>query len=106
MAASYLKENTDAFDGLILLGSYSTADLSQTNLEVLSVYGSEDKVLNAEKYKENLPNLPTNLTENIIDGGCHSYFGTYGAQDGDGTPTISNEEQIKITATAIAQLVE
>lgn len=106
MAASYLKENTDAFDGLILLGSYSTADLSQTNLEVLSVYGSEDKVLNAEKYKENLPNLPTGLTEIIIDGGCHAYFGTYGAQDGDGTPTISNEEQIKITATAIAQLVE
>ena len=106
MAASYLKENTDAFDGLILLGSYSTADLSQTNLEVLSVYGSEDKVLNAEKYKENLPNSPTDLTENIIDGGCHAYFGTYGAQDGDGTPTISNEEQIKITATAIAQLVE
>ncbi len=106
MAASYLKENTDAFDGLILLGSYSTADLSQTDLEVLSVYGSEDKVLNAEKYKENLPNLPTDFTEIIIDGGCHAYFGTYGAQDGDGTPTISNEEQIEITATAIAELAE
>lgn len=28
-----------------------------------------------------------------------------GAQDGDGTPNISNEEQIKITADAIANLI-
>ncbi|MBQ8228670.1 MAG: alpha/beta hydrolase [Clostridia bacterium] len=106
MAASYLKENTDDFDGLVLLGSYSTTDLSQTDLEVLSVYGSEDKVLNAEKYKENLPNLPTDFTEIIIDGGCHAYFGTYGTQDGDGIPTISNKEQIEITSNAIAKLVK
>ncbi len=106
MAASYLKENTDDFDGLVLLGSYSTADLSRTDLEVLSVYGSEDKVLNTEKYKENLPNLPTDFTEIIIDGGCHAFFGTYGAQDSDGTPTISNKEQIRITADAIAEFVK
>ncbi len=106
MAASYLKENTDDFDGLILLGSYSTVDLSQTDLEILSVYGSEDKVLNAEKYKENLPNLPTDFTEIIIDGGCHAYFGTYGHQDGDGTPAISNKEQIRITADAVEELIK
>ncbi len=106
MAASYLSENTSDFDGLVLLGSYSTADLSQTNLEVLSVYGSEDKVLNAEKYERNFANLPEDFTEIVIDGGCHAYFGTYGTQDGDGTPTISNKEQIAITSNAIAELVE
>ena len=40
MAASYLASHTEDFDGLILLGSYSTADLSGTDLSVLSVYGS------------------------------------------------------------------
>ena len=38
MAASYLAKNTDAFQGLVLLGSYSTADISDSNITVLSMY--------------------------------------------------------------------
>lgn len=105
MAASYLEKNAEDYEGLILLGSYSTADLSDTDLDVLSVYGSEDKVMNREKYDENKSNLPTNFTEIVIDGGCHAYFGMYGAQDGDGKPSITNEEQIYRTAELIAELV-
>lgn len=105
MAASYLADNAEDYEGLILLGSYSTADLSDTDLAVLSVYGSEDKVMNREKYDENKSNLPSDFTEAVIDGGCHAYFGMYGAQNGDGTPTISNEEQINLTAIAISDLV-
>lgn len=105
MAASYLAKHTDDYEGLILLGSYSTVDLSNTGLDVLSVYGSADKVMNREKYNESKTNLPADFTEIVIDGGCHAYFGMYGAQDGDGTPNISNEEQIKITADAIANLI-
>lgn len=101
MAASYLSERTEDYEGLILLGSYSTADLSGSGLEVLSVYGSEDRVMNWEKYEANRSNLPEDFTETVIDGGCHAYFGMYGAQDGDGTPAITNEEQIRITADAI-----
>ena len=51
MAASYLADNIEDYTGLILLGSYSTADLSQTALKVLSIYGSEDTVLNLDKYQ-------------------------------------------------------
>ncbi len=106
MAASYLSDNLTDFEGLILLGSYSTTDFSNSNLNVLSIYGSEDKVMNQEKYDKNKSNLPNNFTEIIIEGGCHAYFGMYGAQDGDGTPSISNEEQINITANAIIKLVK
>ncbi len=102
MAASYLSENADAFDGLVLLGSYSTADLSELGVDVLSIYGSEDKIMNREKYNENKINLPVDFTEVIIDGGCHAYFGMYGAQDGDGEPAITNVEQINMTADLIA----
>lgn len=105
MAAAYLADNADAYEGLILLGSYSAADLSETELEVLSVYGSEDMVLNREKYEEYRINLPGDFTEIIIDGGCHAGFGMYGPQEGDGTPTITTAEQITRTATAIAELV-
>ena len=84
----------DEYEGLILLGSYSTADLSDTDLDVLSIYGSEDKVLNREKYEENKSNLPDDFSEVVIEGGCHAYFGMYGAQDGDGTPTIQTTSRL------------
>lgn len=105
MAASYLEKNADDFEGLILLGSYSTADLSETDLRVLSVYGSEDRVLNREKYEECRKNLPEDFSEFVIDGGCHAYFGVYGEQVGDGKAAITAPEQIKITAEKIGELV-
>ena len=106
MAASYLAGHTEDYEGLILLGSYSTADLSDTDLDVLSVFGSEDQVMTREKYDENKSNLPTHFTETVIEGGCHAYFGMYGAQEGDGTPTITNEEQIRITVENIVKIME
>lgn len=105
MAASYLSKHTDSFDGLILLGSYSTADLRDTGLQVLSIYGSEDWVLNREKYEQNKTNLPADFQEILIDGGCHAYFGTYGAQKGDGTPAITNEVQIRLSAKGITAMI-
>ncbi len=105
MAASYLADNTADYEGLILLGPYSTSDLSDADLTVLSVFGSEDKVMNREKYNENKQNLPSDFTEAIIDGGCHAYFGMYGIQDGDGTPTITNEQQIHITVENIVKIM-
>ncbi len=103
MAASFVADNSDDFEGLILLGSYSTAKVT---LPVLSVYGSEDKVMNREKYDKYRSNINSSLTEHVIDGGCHAYFGMYGAQDGDGTPSISNEEQINITVTEIITFID
>ena len=106
MAASYLADNAEEYDGLILFGSYAATDLSDTDLDVLSIYGSEDKVMNREKYDENKSNLPDDFTEIIIDGGCHAYFGMYGAQDGDGTPVITNEEQIALTVEHVVEIME
>ena len=106
MAASYVVDHVDEYEGLILLGSYSTAELANTDLNVISIYGSEDEVLNSEKYENNRTNLPADFTEYEIEGGCHAYFGVYGHQDGDGTPTISNQQQIEITAQQIADWME
>jgi len=97
MAASYAAKNDSAYDGLVLLASYSTADLSSAGMNVISIYGSEDGVLNMEKYLENKANLPTAFEEHIIDGGCHAGFGSYGLQDGDGVPTITGDAQIEET---------
>ena len=61
--------------------------------------------MNREKYEAYKSNLPRDFVESVIDGGCHAYFGMYGAQDGDGTPAITNEEQIAYTADAIGSMM-
>ena len=100
MAASHAADNADTFNGLALLAAYSTADV--TDLEVISVYGDQDQVLNMEKYEKHRKNLPETAVENIIEGGNHAQFGSYGTQSGDGKATISADEQIEITADLLA----
>lgn len=99
MASSYAAKHADEFDGVVLLGAYATEDIRSLN--VISLYGSEDKVMNKEKYDEYISNLPADFTEIVIEGGCHAGFGMYGPQDGDGTPAITAAEQIKLTSAAV-----
>ena len=101
IAASFVSRHTEEFKGLILLAAYSTHDISKSGLKVLSIYGSNDEVLNLDKYQKNKKNLPAvgdGLTEIIIDGGNHAQFANYGAQEGDGTAEISSEAQQEVTA--------
>ncbi|MDO4477808.1 MAG: alpha/beta hydrolase [Lachnospiraceae bacterium] len=105
-AAIHVAKNPDEYEGLILLGAYSTKDLSQDQLPVLSIYGREDEVMNREKYEANKNFISSDLTEIEIAGGCHAYFGSYGEQKGDGTATITPEEQQTITADAIADWIQ
>ncbi len=93
MAASYAAKHSSEYDGLLLLASYSTKDISDLGLNVISVYGSNDGVLNMSKYDKYKSNLPTDFSELVIDGGCHAYFGNYGVQKGDGAPTITRKDQ-------------
>ncbi|WP_026511835.1 alpha/beta hydrolase [Butyrivibrio sp. LC3010] len=93
------------YRGIILCASYPTADLSNTELRLLSLYGSNDKVLDMSKYNESKKNWPSDSEEHIIDGGIHSYFGSYGIQNKDGSPEISNYEQIIQTADIIADWI-
>ena len=88
-----------------MLASYSTADLSDKDIDVISIYGTEDGVLNMEKYQQYYSNLPDDTTEVVIDGGNHAQFGSYGAQDGDGTAKISASDQLEITAEKIIDFI-
>ena len=98
LAASYAADHAEEYEGLLLLAAYSTADLTGTDLEVTSLYGSADGVLDLEKYDTYRSNLPEDTVETVIDGGCHACFGSYGAQEGDGQHTITREEQTALTA--------
>ena len=103
MAASYASKNSGKLDGLILLASYSTSNISSGTIKVLSIYGSNDGVLKRESYLKNKSNLPAGFTEIVLQGGNHAGFGSYGAQKGDGKADITSEQQQTDTAKAVAE---
>jgi len=109
-----LEEITEIVDGLILFASYpaESSDLSAFEGRVLSITGSEDKVLDIVTYNNAKPllpegvninelnNMPSNIEANstvfyTIEGANHAGFGNYGDQAGDGTRTITLEEQYR-----------
>ncbi|WP_139650555.1 alpha/beta hydrolase [Raoultibacter phocaeensis] len=106
VASGWAADHADTLKGVVLLASYPTADLSQSGLRVLSLYGSEDEVLNRRAYDEAAPKLPADFQEVVIEGGNHGQFGNYGEQAGDGRAAISPEEQWEEAARAIAAFIE
>ena len=103
MAASYAAEHAEDYAGLVLLAAYSTAEIA--DMDVISLYGSEDGVLNREKYQEYRGNLPESTEEIVIEGGNHAGFGSYGFQEGDSESMIPGEEQVAITAEALTNFI-
>lgn len=105
MAADYAAKHPQDFEGLVLLGAYAQADLSRTEMRVLSIFGSEDGVMNRGKYEEYLDHYPKRFEEIVIEGGNHAQFGDYGKQKGDGAAQITAKEQQKQTVDAIALML-
>ena len=103
-SAKYAAAHPDSVDGLILLASYPTEKLD-SRINTVLIYGSEDKVLNMEKYEASKELIPENSHENIIEGGNHAQFGSYGPQDGDGKAGISADEQTEETADIIVSVI-
>ena len=106
MSSEYLAKNYDKYEGMIYLASYTTKNLKNTNLRVLSMYGENDKVLNKKSYEKYKKNLPINSEEYIIKGGNHGYFGSYGEQKGDGTATITPLTQWSIAVSRIDKFIK
>ena len=92
MAAVYASNNGDKLRGVILFAAYPTKKLN-SNLTEITLYGSNDTVLNMDKLAEGRQFQTDNATEFVIEGGNHAQFGTYGEQSGDLKAEISAEEQ-------------
>ncbi len=101
-ASSYVNE-TNKTDGVILLAAYPTKEMHKP---VLSIYGSNDGVLNMEKYDDAKSLMKDNFTESIIDGANHAQFGNYGNQSGDNPSNITSKDQQKQCADEIIKFIE
>ncbi|MDN6139540.1 MAG: alpha/beta hydrolase [Tetragenococcus koreensis] len=109
IASRFAAEHPKEVAGLIFLASYpdEKGTLKNTDLSVLSITASNDKVLDMTKYRKAKVYMPKRTTFAEIKGGNHAGFGSYGAQKGDGTATISNEDQqIKISHQIVTWLKE
>lgn len=106
MAAAYASEHLTQLDGLVLLAAYPTRSLSDETFRVISIYGSEDGVLNMDKVREGRQWMPVHYTELCIQGGNHGQFGSYGIQKGDGEALIDAKEQRRQTIEAIMKMIE
>lgn len=102
IAANYAAGHPELLDGVILLAAYPTKELDD-DLLLLSLYGSEDGVLNMEKLTESDRFAPDRYIKREISGGNHAGFGNYGAQRGDGEAAISAEEQQEQTVDLILE---
>jgi len=123
MAIDYANDNSEKIDGVFLLAAYPNKKIDG-HFNVLSIYGSNDKVLNIKKYEkaeenyyeqfidyEKIDEISSDLftkkffKEIVIDGGNHASFADYGKQKGDGEATISVEEQVDRTVEEIINYV-
>ena len=104
MAAGYALSHPDDLTGVIMLASYPTGKLDDS-MKYLSIYGSNDCVLEKDTYEKSKSDWPMNAKELIIEGANHSQFGRYGLQRGDGEALISCDEQEDRTVEAILDLV-
>lgn len=78
--------------------------LSNQKINVLTIYGSKDHVMNKERFEEYQKNLPKENEVYVISGGNHLGFATCGKQAGDGKRTISHDQQIKETVNKITEM--
>ncbi|HEY5537496.1 MAG TPA: alpha/beta hydrolase [Acetobacterium sp.] len=104
MASDYVASHPGKVSSLVFMAAYPNTSLAQSNISVLSLYGSEDHVLNRAAFEQAKGEMPTDVTYHEIVGGNHGNFGNYGEQQGDGTATISASEQQAITAERIKEL--
>ncbi|WP_239004685.1 alpha/beta fold hydrolase [Paenibacillus tepidiphilus] len=94
-ASRYAAEHTDSLDGVFFLASYAddSGSLTDSSLSALQITGTDDGVLNLERWKDAKKNLPEGTTYVSVEGGNHGQFGSYGNQKGDRAPEISDEQQ-------------
>ncbi|MEE0956325.1 MAG: alpha/beta hydrolase [Eubacterium sp.] len=98
--AAYIKKGDMPYSGMIYFASYPSKDVTDAAIPVLLIYGTND--MDPEAIEEHKSYLPKDTEYAVIQGGNHAQFGNYGLQKGDGTASITAEEQQEKTVEAIS----
>jgi len=108
MAAAFAASNGSGIDGLVLWAAYppSGDDLSGWAGKMMSVSATNDGLTTPDDVARTRTLLPALAEFVAIEGGNHAQFGWYGEQRGDGTATISREDQQSQTVAATLRLLD
>ena len=105
IAGNYAYENMDKVTGLVLIESRVSVKLDD-KLKVLSIYATNDGILDKEKYEKAKEYLPKDFKEVIVEGGNHANVADYGHQKGDNQATISKDEQQKLVVDSVIDFIK
>jgi len=102
MACRYANSATDQVEGVVLFAAYCDRDVSGTDLDVLSVTGEADTVLDRDRYESTRENLPADATLASLAGVNHSQFGAYtGQRGGQPSGTAFDEAHRRLAAVVV-----
>ena len=107
MAAQYAYENQETISGLILLASYPQEkhDFSNTDMNVLSIIGNQDGLVDLDTYEDAKAFLPEDTMYITLEGGNHGQMGSYGKQKKDLPATLTHEEQEYLIIESIMEFI-
>ncbi len=114
-ACDYAQKYTEKIAGVVLWASYpsSSFSLRDTNLKVISVYGTKDGLTDAKDIADSHQDLPEDTIWVEIKGGNHTQFGYYWdgkdenfLQPDDNPADISRAAQQEIIINATADFLE
>lgn len=104
-ASAFAAAGDSSADGLVLWASFPASDVSEADILVASVSGTEDGLATPADIAASKPDLPASTVFTPVSGANHADFGDYGPQRGDGTATITREDaQAQIVAASVALL--
>ncbi|MFW5799488.1 MAG: alpha/beta hydrolase [Spirochaetota bacterium] len=107
MASVFAYDNEELLKALIIHASYPPQDknLSNRDFKILSIYGTEDRVI--KKDFDSINKLLPSTAEIVkVKGGNHAQFGHYGEQSGDGKALISRKEQQDIIIESMLEFLD
>lgn len=105
MACRYALANPETIDNLVMMASYCDQSISDTNIQVLTLYGSKNNGITENSLEEFEQNLPADATSILIEGMNHAQFGNYGAQRGDNEATIDDDKATEIVVEEITRFL-
>lgn len=109
-ASSYIADHPGEVAGMLLWASYPLDTLADhIDLRVTSVSGTLDALATPDDIQDSRADLPSSTSIVSIRGAVHSFFGDYGDQPGDGTPTVSRsaaQKEIVLASNALMTSVD
>jgi hypothetical protein len=105
-AACIYADNHSTIDGVVIWASLSPGGLEDTDMKVLTLYGSNDGRVGPEDVLANAGALPADTIFKEIEGGNHTQFGyfdttpdSYMTEDNAATITLENQQNIIVRET-------